>query len=96
MRDINLVPIITEKSIAQTAVGKYSFLAKKDATKKEIKLTVEDLFKVNVISVKTVLKKGKTRRVGKKRAQISLPSRKKAIVQIKEGQKITAFEQGGK
>ena len=96
MKDINLKPIITEKSMSVTASGKYTFLVKKEANKNEIRKAVEDLFKVNVVSITTVVRKGKTRRIGKKRIEKLLASRKKAVVKLKDGQKIAAFEQGGK
>lgn len=90
-----LKPVITEKSISATQKNCYTFKVILRATKKEIQDAVTDLFKVDVLSVKTIIFKGKTRKSGKKRLVKKLPDQKKAIVEIKEGQKIALFETGG-
>jgi large subunit ribosomal protein L23 len=58
----------------------------KDATKDEITAAVEELFKVNVLKVNTVVTKGKTKRfrgIMGRRDDV-----KKAIVTLAEGQSI--------
>lgn len=84
-------PVITEKSYALTALDKYVFAVAPSASKYQIKKAVEDLFKVNVLSINTVkhaARSQKSRRTGK---QITLPTEKKAVVKIKAGQKIDIF-----
>lgn len=88
-------PLVTEKSIADTAQGRYAFAVDKKATKWDIKHAVERFFGVKVSSVKTHSVPGKKRRVGRQRHQIVTPSWKKAIVQLSEGEKIDVFEVGG-
>ncbi len=66
----------------------------KDKSKTELKELAEKLFKVDVLAIKTVLVKGKTRRSLKNRRVRKLSNWKKAIVKIKEGQKIEVFDIG--
>ncbi|MDP3758652.1 MAG: 50S ribosomal protein L23 [Candidatus Daviesbacteria bacterium] len=87
-------PIITEKSMNQAGLGKFTFEVVSRADKKNIKQAIEEKFKVTVISVATNIVKGKTARVGKRRAEITKSSWKKAIVGLAKGQKIDLFEQG--
>lgn len=84
--------VITEKSMNKIAENGYTFLVAKSATKPQIKKAVEEAFGVKVASVKTLIIKGKTRRSGRKRKTIQLPSQKKAQVFLKEGEKISEFE----
>ena len=59
---------------------------RRDATKPEIKAAVEQLFKVKVLAVNTINRKGKTKRFrGVKGKQQDI---KKAIVRLAEGDKI--------
>ena len=76
----------TEKGVTQSEDSKYLFSVKKDANKIQIKRAVEDVYKVKVLSVNTLLNPGKLKRV---RTQLGkTPEWKKAIVTLKEGQKI--------
>ncbi len=79
-------PIITEKSTILSEFNKVVFRVPLTATKPQIKEAVEALFKVNVVSVNTLVQKGKTknfRGVAGRRSDI-----KKAIVTLKDGQSI--------
>lgn len=78
-----------------TDKSRFTFIVRKDATKKEVKQAVEKLFNVTVVSVATTLVKGKTQRVGVRRNEVVKSPIKKAIVALKAGQKIEAFELGG-
>lgn len=73
-------PYVTEKSNAEIADGKYTFIVDSKATKTEIKQAAEKLFNVKVLSVNTINYEGKIKRV---RLQAGRrPSWKKAIVKI--------------
>jgi large subunit ribosomal protein L23 len=90
-------PLITEKSVAGGAVGKYSFRVSRDANKIEVASAVEKLFSVTVLSVNTMTVKGKKSRgsvayKGGRRATGKTPDWKKAIVTLKAGDKIEIFE----
>lgn len=89
-RDIIIRPLITEKSSGLMAEGKYTFAVDLRANKVQIKSAVEDIFKVKVKSVNTMKVPGKMRRVG--RSVGRTPEWKKAVVTLREGQKIEFFE----
>jgi len=82
-------PVITEKGTMLGALNKYTFEVADDANKLEIKAAVEQAFKVNVTSVRTMWTHSKTRRFGKTSGQTK--PWKKAIVTLVPGQKIDLF-----
>jgi len=80
-------PRITEKATAVTEAGNaYTFEVALDSNKVEIRSAIEKLFKVKVEKVRTVVVKGKQRRVKQNWGLAS--DWKKAIVTLAEGQKI--------
>ncbi len=84
-------PIITEKSMRlKEEENKYTFEVHPKATKKDIKDAVEKLFDVKVEKVNTINVKGKRKRVG--RVVTKRKDWKKAIVKLREGDKIEFFE----
>jgi large subunit ribosomal protein L23 len=89
-RDIIIKPVVTEKSMNLLADNKYTFIVDKKSNKTEIKNAIEDIFKVRVEKVYTMNVKGKPKRMGKHVGRTS--DRKKAIVSLKDGQKIKLFE----
>jgi large subunit ribosomal protein L23 len=64
-RDIIIRPHITEKMTNEKENFKYAFEVNMDANKYEIKRAVEQLFKVKVVDVKTIIVKGKRKRLGR-------------------------------
>ncbi|HTY39920.1 MAG TPA: 50S ribosomal protein L23 [Candidatus Paceibacterota bacterium] len=88
MRDIFLInqPIITEKATNLNALGKYVFMVKDTATKPEVKKAVQELYKVDAVAVTILNTAGKTKRYRYRRDE--RPGFKKAVVTLKEGQKI--------
>lgn len=84
-------PVITEKSMRlKEQENKYTFEVHVKATKKDIKDAVEKLFNVKVESVNVINVKGKSRRIGRK--LVKDKNWKKAIVKLREGDKIEFFE----
>ncbi|OGP65111.1 MAG: 50S ribosomal protein L23 [Deltaproteobacteria bacterium RBG_13_53_10] len=84
-------PLVTEKSTQQKETGRqYAFEVEKDANKVEIQRAVERLFKVKVEQVRTCNVLGKMKRLGRKSGK--RPDWKKAIVTLKEGDRIDFFE----
>ncbi|MBO6689044.1 MAG: 50S ribosomal protein L23 [Alphaproteobacteria bacterium] len=84
--DMLLFPIITEKSTLVAEENKIIFRVPLTATKPDIKEAVENLFKVDVTKVNTILVKGKTKRF---RGQPGRRSDfKKAIVTLADGQSV--------
>jgi len=82
-------PIISEKSNFLGAQNKYVFRVMNDANKPEIKRSIEGIYGVNVVSINIINVPGKKRRVG--RVEGFKKGFAKAIVTIKEGQKIELF-----
>ena len=86
-------PLITEKlDQAREKFRQYSFLVAKDATKHDVQRAVEAQFKVTVEGVRTIIMRGKIKRIGRNIGK--RPNFKKAIVTLKEGDKIDLFEGG--
>ncbi len=88
-RDVLLAPVISEKSYGLLDENKYTFLVNPDANKTEIKIAVEKVFGVTVISVNTLNRQGKRRRTrtgwGKRN------DTKRAIVSVAAGERIDIF-----
>jgi large subunit ribosomal protein L23 len=84
-------PVITEKSMGQATKSTFSFIVNKSASKELIKKHVEKEFSVNVTNVSTVTMKGRVKRVGQRRMEVKVSPLKKAIVTLKDGQKISMF-----
>lgn len=85
-------PILTEKSVnTQAEFNKYAFKVNRKASKGAVAEAVEKLFGVNVVDVTTMIMPGKRRRLKNKNLFKKTPSWKKAIVKIKDGQKIDMF-----
>ena len=78
--DIIIRPLMTEKTYAGVAEGKYTFEVAIDSTKVEIKNAVEELFGVKVLKVNTLKYDGKKKRVGVHQGLTK--AWKKAIVKI--------------
>ena len=84
-------PHITEKgSLQKEMSNQISFKADRRANKIEIRRTVETLFNVKVLSVRTMNMKGKKRRLG--RTSGKRPDWKKVIVKLAPGENIEFFE----
>ena len=89
-RDIIIAPLISEKSMAGTAVQQYTFEVNPDATKTQIKSAVAEIFGVTVVKINTVTIGGKKKNFARrgKRSSGMQSDWKKAIVTIAAGQKI--------
>jgi large subunit ribosomal protein L23 len=91
--DVIKGPLVTEKlDKAREKLRQYSFVVDRAATKPQVAQAVEALFKVRVEGVQTLILRGKVKRVG--RSIGKRPNFKKAIVTLKEGDKIDLFEGG--
>lgn len=92
MNQILIKPIITEKSMREATIGRFTFEVNVDSNKAEISAAVATAFKVNPTSVQTVTIPARAKRVGKKRMELKSSKRKKAIVTLKTGEKIDLFD----
>jgi large subunit ribosomal protein L23 len=86
-RDILHAPVVSEKSYGLLEERQYTFIVAPDANKTQIKIAVEKVFGVKVLSVNTLNRNGKRKRsrtgFGKrkdtKRAIVTLSLESKAI-----------------
>ncbi|WP_428490715.1 50S ribosomal protein L23 [Rhodopila sp.] len=79
-------PLITEKMTLLSENNQVGFKVATDASKPEIAAAIETLFSVNVLSVNTLIQKGKTKRFkGRPGVRSDV---KKAIVTLAPGQSI--------
>jgi large subunit ribosomal protein L23 len=89
-RSIILEPVVSEKSYALMADGKYTFRVDDRAHKTQIAAAVEEIFSVKVAAVRTSKVRPKPKRrglsVGRTRGW------KKAVVQLAPGERIELFE----
>ena len=97
MNNILVRPLITEKmtNLSAEHAGKYGFLVNPKANKIEIKKAIEKKFDVHVIDVRTINHPGKIKSQFRKsgRFEGKTARTKKAIITLKEGEKIELFEQ---
>ena len=88
-RDVLIAPVVSEKSYGLLDQNKYTFIVAPDANKTEIKIAVEKVFNVKVVSVNTLNREGKSLRtrfgIGKRK------DTKRAIVKVAAGQRIDIF-----
>jgi large subunit ribosomal protein L23 len=90
LHDVIRRPLITEKATDLQGQDKYVFEVARSANKVQVKGAVEKVFNVRVIDVNVVTVPGKMRRRG--RRQLPTSPWKKAIVQLRPGDRITYFE----
>jgi large subunit ribosomal protein L23 len=84
-------PLITEKgTIAGEKANQVVFRVRPGASKNQIRTTIEDVFKVTVLKVRTSNFLGKERRRGRTLGR--RPNWKKAYITLKEGDRIEFFE----
>lgn len=89
--DVIRRPLITEKANLDKEVhNAYHFEVPATVDRQEIKEAVEKVFQVHVEDVRTMVVRGKEKRMGRFLGR--KPSWKKAIVTLREGDKIDLFE----
>jgi large subunit ribosomal protein L23 len=89
-RSIVIRPVISEKSYALIAEGKYTFRVADRAHKTQVAQAVEEIFDVDVAAVRTSKVRAKPKRRGLH--QGSSRAWKKAVVQLAPGERIELFE----
>ncbi|KKQ97851.1 MAG: 50S ribosomal protein L23 [Candidatus Woesebacteria bacterium GW2011_GWB1_39_12] len=88
---MKLEPVITEKSTKLAEAGKFTFRVDIGLNKYQIKDLIEKVFSVHVTSVKTIKEHSEVKRTARGRKRIIKPQ-KKAIVTLREKEKIDLFE----
>ena len=88
-RDILISPVISEKSYGLLDENKYTFIVSTDANKTQIKIAVEKVFGVKVLSVNTHNREGK--RIRTRTGFGRRAATKRAIVSVAAGARIDIF-----
>ena len=84
--DLIISPTVTEKATSLSEFNKVVFKVRKNANKKLIRKSIENIFKVKVTKINTINFRRKNKLVkGKKSYR---PGYKKAVVTLKKGQSI--------
>ena len=81
-----LSPLVTEKTTNLSEQNKIVFKVPNGANKKNLKINIEKIFKVNVIKVNIINKQNRTKVTRGKKVKVS--GFKKAIITLKKGQSI--------
>ena len=89
-RQVILEPVVSEKSYALMADGKYTFRVHEKAHKVQIAQAIEEIFGVHVTEVRTAMVRAKPKRRGLHAGRSR--SWKKAIVKLGPGERIELFE----
>lgn len=76
-------PVLTEKSLNKTDL--YVFKVDNKANKLQIKETVEKTYNVKIKEIKTLVRKGKIKTVGRRRLKKQLPTVKLAYITLSKG-----------
>jgi large subunit ribosomal protein L23 len=91
-RDVIIRPVVSEKSYAGLERNTYTFLVDQRANKTEIKEAIQKIWNVQVVSVNTLMRRGKVKR--RRYTQGKRADQKRAIVTLAEGDTIEIFETG--
>ena len=89
-RQVLIAPVVSEKSYSLIEDDKCSVRVHEKAHKTQVRQAVEELFGVGVIGVNIVNVRSKPKRRGMSKG--TKPGWKKAIVQLKPGDRIEIFE----
>lgn len=94
MRINNVIktPIITEKSLADADLGRYTFKVDLAASQGTITQALKELFGVDAVEVRTMVMPGKRKRILRTNRFTKTGKWKKAIAILKSGQKIDLFD----
>ncbi len=85
-------PVVTEKSQILEMKGKYTLIIDDRATKVDVRTTVERLYGVSVAKVNIINTRTKVKVNGKYKALVKRTEKTKAIVTLKDGQRIQDFQ----
>lgn len=92
--DIIVGPVVTDKAYRLSRnFNKLALYVHMHANKPLVKRALEELFNVKVEEIRMLVRKGKTRRVGRRAVQGS--SSKKAIITLAKGYSLDLFDQAG-
>ena len=88
-RDVIFAPVVSEKSYSVLDQNWYTFLVHPDANKTQIKIAIQQIFNVRVLTVNTINRQGKRKRT--KTGFGQRKTTKRALVKLADGDRIEAF-----
>jgi large subunit ribosomal protein L23 len=88
-RDVIFAPVVSEKSYSVLDQNWYTFLVHPDANKTQIKIAIQQIFDVRVLTVNTINRQGKRKRT--KTGFGQRKTTKRALVKLADGDRIEAF-----
>jgi large subunit ribosomal protein L23 len=88
-RDVIVAPVVSEKSYSVLDQNWYTFLVHPDANKTQIKIAIQQIFDVRVLTVNTINRQGKRKRT--KTGFGQRKTTKRALVKLADGDRIEAF-----
>jgi large subunit ribosomal protein L23 len=88
-RDVIVAPVVSEKSYSVLDQNWYTFLVHPDANKTQIKIAIQQIFNVRVLTVNTINRQGKRKRT--KTGFGQRKTTKRALVKLADGDRIEAF-----
>jgi large subunit ribosomal protein L23 len=89
-RDVIVAPVVSEKSYSELNHNWYTFLVRPDANKTQVKIAIEQIFGVRVLTVNTLNRQGKRKR-GRVGGWGKRKDTKRAMVKLADGYRIDAF-----
>jgi len=92
INNVIIAPVLTEKATGLVKDQVYMFEVNSKANKFQIKEVLEKLYPVKVATIRVMVRKGKSRRAGRRMTTKRLSDRKIAFIKLKEG-KIDLFPQ---
>lgn len=85
INEVLIQPVITEKTSGHAQKKVYTFQVNTRANKDQIVEAVEKIYGVEVAGIKSMIRKGKEKRVGRRMIAKRLPDRKIAYISLKKG-----------
>jgi len=82
-------PLLSEKANSAMEQGRYTFEVDASATKMEIRAAIKEMYNVDAVKINTALHQGRDRAF--KHGVMTGKFSKKAIVRLKDGQRIELF-----
>lgn len=93
LKNIIIKPVITEKSLLDASVNKFTFVVNRQASKRQIAEACKVFFGVLPVNVRTLAIRSKAHRVRNTRKMVRPIDGKKAILLFPKGSHLSLFQQ---
>ena len=85
INEVVIAPVLTEKATNLSRNQVYMFYVNLKSTKYQVKETLEKIYPVKISAIRTIVRKGKEHRVGRKMLTKKMTDKKIAFVKLKSG-----------